>query len=52
MGQATGQGALRIDPMSRARFFNDMAEAEIEFEKDGSAFTLYQNGAVSKFKRE
>jgi D-alanyl-D-alanine carboxypeptidase len=50
--QATGQGAVRIDPMSPTRFFNDALNAEIEFEKDGAALTLYQNGAVIKFKRE
>ena len=50
--QATGQGAIRTDPMSPTRFFNDGINAEIEFEKDGSALTLYQNGAVLKFKRE
>ncbi len=50
--QATAQGPVRIDPMSPTRFFNDGINAEIEFEKDGSALTLYQNGAVLKFKRE
>jgi len=50
--QATGQGSLRIDPMSPTRFFNDGINAEMEFEKDGASLTLYQNGAVIKFKRE
>lgn len=50
--QATGQGSVRVDPMTPTRFFNDGINAEIEFEKDGSALTLYQNGAVLKFKRE
>lgn len=50
--QATGQGSLRIDPMSPTRFFNDAINAEIEFEKDGTALMLYQNGAALRFKRE
>jgi len=50
--QATGQGSVRTDPMSPTRFFNDAINAEIEFEKDVSSLTLYQNGAVLKFKRE
>ena len=50
--QATGQGSMRIDSMTPTRFFNDSINAEIEFEKDGSSLTLYQNGAVLKFKRE
>ena len=50
--QATGQGSVRVEPMTPTRFFNDSINAEIEFEKDGSALTLYQNGAVMKFKRE
>ena len=56
MTQATGQGAIRIDPMSPTRFFNDTINAEIEFERDAegkySSLTLYQNGAVLKFKRQ
>lgn len=56
MTQATGQGAIRIDPMSPTRFFNDSINAEIEFERDAegkySSLTLYQNGAVLKFKRQ
>jgi hypothetical protein len=43
---------MRIDPMSPTRFFCDAISAEIEFEKDGAALTLYQNGAVIKSKRE
>ena len=50
--QATGQGSVRTEPMSPTRFFNDAINAEIEFERDASALTLYQNGAVLKFKRE
>jgi len=38
--------------MSPTRFFNDGINAEMEFEKDGASLTLYQNGAVIKFKRE
>jgi len=52
MVQATGQGQMPVEPMSPTRFFNDRINAEIEFERDGSALTLYQNGAVQKFKRE
>ena len=50
--QATGQGAVRLDPMSPTRFFNDPINGEIEFAKDGSLLTLYQNGASMKFVRE
>ncbi len=56
MTQATHQGAVRIDPESPTRFFNDQINAEIEFERDAegkySSLTLYQNGAVLKFKRQ
>ncbi len=50
--QATGQDALRADAMSPTRFFNEPIRAEIEFEKDGSALTLFQNGAEMKFRKE
>jgi D-alanyl-D-alanine carboxypeptidase len=50
--QATAQAALRADPMSPTRFFNEPIRAEIEFEKDGSALTLFQNGAAMKFQKE
>ncbi|MBI4905891.1 MAG: serine hydrolase [Acidobacteria bacterium] len=50
--QATGQGPAQALPMSPTRFFNDQANAELEFEKDGSGFTLYQGGAARKFRRE
>jgi hypothetical protein len=42
--------------MSPVQFFNDAINAEIEFERDAdgkySSLTLYQNGAVLKFKRQ
>ena len=49
-GQATGQGALPLDPMSPTRFFNDTINLELEFQKDG--LMLYQNGSAMKFTKE
>jgi D-alanyl-D-alanine carboxypeptidase len=51
-GQASGQGSLPLFAMSPTRFFNDEINLDLEFEKDGSAFTLNQNGALQRFKRE
>lgn len=52
VAQATGQAPAPLEPMSPTRFFNDAINAEIDFEKDASAMTLYQNGAELKFKRQ
>jgi hypothetical protein len=42
---------LPLQPMSATRFFNDSRNMEIEFAKDGSSFTLHQDGIQETFKK-
>jgi D-alanyl-D-alanine carboxypeptidase len=49
--QAQGGGSLEFQPMSATRFFNDSRNIEIEFAKDGSSFTLHQDGRQETFKK-
>jgi CubicO group peptidase (beta-lactamase class C family) len=49
--QFTGQPPMRFEPMGGARFFNDQADAELEFAKDGSSLVLYQSGAAIPFQK-
>jgi CubicO group peptidase (beta-lactamase class C family) len=50
MAQATGQGAFPLNPASDSEFNFDPAGIRITFEKD--AFTIYQGGNGTKFKKE